>query len=73
MELKNDFEFLRSRNFRLNREQKFPEWIDPERVKTQELGGMLVAFIVWGLCGAAGELPPLSPRQAGRLVLYTLW
>ncbi len=43
-----------------------------ERVKTQELGGMLVAFIVWGLCGAAGELPPSSSREMRGLELYTL-
>ncbi len=43
-----------------------------ERGKSKELEECLVAFIVWGLCGAAGELPPFSSREMRGLELYTL-
>ncbi len=41
-------------------------------VKSKKLGECFVAFIVWGLCGAAGELPPSSSREMRGLELYTL-
>ncbi len=43
-------------------------------VKSRKLGEMLWSLLSFGgLCGAAGELPPLSPREARRLELYTLY
>ncbi len=38
--------------------------------KGKKLGDCFVAFFVWRLCGAAGELPSFSPKRG--LDLYTL-